>query len=169
MKYSLIIFLLGSLFSSSTFAVNLNTDALKKMQKQGTQIATTAKTLATYRAVNGMCLTATGNVSKPGTRLSIRKCNNKVQQKWKISAKKEFIGGGLLCLNVIGSVKYPGSSVNIARCNKTIKQKWSLTAAKQLKNNGGLCLNIEGAINAPNRPLLMRKCTKSKNQQWVKK
>ena len=103
-------------------AVDLNTDALKKMQEEGDKIIEQEKGMRMLRMANGNCLTAGGKPGQPGASVVAQKvlqnCAGNPQQKWALDKQKRIAGRAGLCLQA------NGGNVVAAACSGANNQKW---------------------------------------------
>lgn len=172
MKYrTLWVGLLG-LWVAGAAAIELNTEAMKKMQEEGHKRLEEHQALRTFKLAGGQCLQAAGNPGKAGVKLVSRKCNDKANnQKWQLDNKGRLASYGDTCVGLAGSDKEGNKENNKANkeaaanavlqpCDGSKDQKWSLDGANRLRNPQGLCLEAQGGS------IKAAKCGDSAQQKW---
>ena len=151
---------LFSLWAAGVGAVDLNTDAMKKMQQRGHQILDAEQNLRTFRSANGQCLQVGGAPDQVGAGLVSRKCNGKAaNQKWRFDDSGRLVSRGDTCVDISGPGK-AGSKAVMQQCSGASTQKWRHDDAIRLVNAGGLCLQV----NAGN--IVAETCADAPAQRW---
>jgi hypothetical protein len=159
MKYASLWIALFGLISTAAAAVELNTEAMKKMQKEGHKILEEETALQPMRLANGKCLQAAGAPGKAGVNLVNRKCNAKAKnQLWLLDEQGRLNNRADACVAVAG--KDPGSNAVMKQCSDAKDQQWRLDDEKRLVNAQGLCLQAKGGN------MIAATCTDNANQQW---
>ncbi len=145
-----------SIYAAGAMAVELNTDAMKKMQQEGHKILEEEKGQRTFALPNGNCLQAAGG------NVASAKCNDKAaNQKWRLDDTGRLVShDGAKCASVAGDGKKPGSNAVLQKCSGDARQKWKLDGAKRLTNQKGLCLQANG------NNVVAAKCSKAATQKW---
>jgi len=127
MKQVFLLPALAAMLVTSAQAVELNTDALKTMQKEGHRIVEESEGGRAYKAANGFCLDAAGGG------LVVRKCKDGAKtQKWTMDGQSRLVahdgrcvaGPNLECLQIQGNTPKDGAKVVAAGCNKAPGQVW---------------------------------------------
>ena len=120
---------LTAVLATGTQAVELNTDALKTMQKEGDRIVEEAKGGRAYRAANNFCLDVAGNG------LVVRKCNGGAKtQKWIMDGQGRLVAHDGRCV----------AGGQLAKCGPGNGQKWKHDGKNRLAGHNKQCLQIEG-------------------------
>ena len=147
-------FLLAGLMAagiSAVQAVDLNTDALKSMQKEGHKIVADSQSGKAYKTSNGLCLDITGDG------LVVRKCNAKVnKQKWRFDSQKRLVAHDGKCVD----------GAHLKKCGGAPSQKWKLDGKKRLANNSKKCLQTEGNPPKSGAKVVAVACGNAPNQVW---
>jgi hypothetical protein len=148
------VFLLAGLMAACTTAVqavDLNTDALKSMQKEGHKIVADSQSGKAYKTSNGLCLEFSGGG------LVVRKCNAKAnKQKWKFDGQKRLVAYNGKCVD----------GAKLKKCGAAPSQKWKLDGKKRLANNSKQCLQAEGNPPKAGAKVVTAACGKAPNQVW---
>jgi hypothetical protein len=145
--------LAGLLLASITAvqAVDLNTDALKSMQKEGHKIVADSQGGKTYKTANGLCLDIAGGG------LVVRKCNAKAnKQKWQFDDQKRLVAHNGKCVD----------GAHLKKCVAAPSQKWKLDGKKRLANKSKQCLQTEGNPPKAGAKVVAAACGKAPNQVW---
>ena len=143
---------------STALAVDLNTDALQKMQKEGDRIIEEEKATRSFALGNGDCLHAGGS---NGAGVTVKKCNaNAKNQKWKFDNKGRLVASNGSCLSVSGNASKPDAKAVMQSCTGNSYQKWSLDNSGRLTGTSGLCLQ------GKNGNVIASACSKSNMQKW---
>ena len=125
-------------------AVDLNTEALKKMQDEGHKIVEEEKGMRTLRLSNGNCLTASGKPGQAGASVVVQKCNDTSnQQKWSFDGQGRLVSHGGTCVATAGNATKPGTNAVLQKCAGNAQQKWALDKQKRLAGRAGLCLQAK--------------------------
>jgi len=142
-------------------AIDLNTDALKKMQQEGHAILEEEQGFRSFRAGNGACLAAAGKPGQAGANLVVQQCNGKAnQQMWKFDHQGRLASHGGTCVGIAGNKDAAVSNVVLQNCAGNPHQKWSLDKSKRLAGNAGLCLQVNG------NNVVAASCGNGGNQKW---
>lgn len=142
-------------------AVDLNTDALKKMQEEGDKIIEQEKGMRMLRMANGNCLTAGGKPGQPGASVVAQKCNDKSnQQKWSFDEQGRLVSQGGTCVGTAGNATKPGTNAVLQNCAGNPQQKWALDKQKRIAGRAGLCLQANGGN------VVAAACSGANNQKW---
>ena len=153
MKQTYLLAVLLGLCAAGAAAIELNTDAMKKMQQEGHKILEEGQ--RSFKLPNGQCLQASGG------KLASGKCNKKAgNQKWRFDDKGRLVSQDGTCVSVAGGDKKPGAQAILQKCSGAKPQKWKVDGAKRLVNGLGTCLQAEGGA------VVTAKCSKSANQKW---
>ena len=119
MKQVFLLPALAAILVTSAQAVELNTDALKTMQKEGHRIVEESEGGRAYKAANGFCLDAAG------AGLVVRKCQGGSKtQKWKYDGNKRLANHNKQCLQIQGNTPKDGAKVVATACSKAAGQVW---------------------------------------------
>jgi hypothetical protein len=148
-----------ALCAANAAAIDLNTDAMKKMQQEGHKIIEEEEKRQqgqrAFKLPNGQCLQAAG------ANVVHRKCNgNAGNQKWRLDGKGQLIGHDSNCVGAAGGGKQPGANVVLQKCNGSAGQKWKLDGAKRLANQHGMCLQPNG------NNVVTAVCSNAPIQKW---
>ncbi|GAB3282567.1 RICIN domain-containing protein [Parahaliea aestuarii] len=161
MKYRFLIPGLLALCTAGAYAIDLNTDALKKMQEEGHKIVEDEGKFRTFALPNGQCMQAAGDPSKAGVNVVMRKCEGGANnQKWQINGQHHLQSHGAMCVAVGGQAQKPGSNVVLKACGGSKDQKWSLDGQGRLKNGFDHCLQ------ANNGNVVTATCSNSPQQKF---
>ncbi len=149
-----------ALCTAGAYAIDLNTDALKKMQEEGHKIVEDEGKFRSFTLPNGQCLQAAGDPSKAGVNVVVRKCADSANnQKWQLESP-HLKSHGNLCVAVGGEAQKPGSNVVLKSCGGSKDQKWSLDGQGRLKNGFDHCLQ------ANNGNVVTAACSGSAQQKF---
>ena len=155
MKHTYLLAGLLGLCAATATAIELNTDAMKKMQEEGHKIAEQEQGQRALKLANGQCLEAAG-----GT-VAGAKCNGKASnQKWRFDDMGRLVNMEGSCVSVEGGGKAPGASAIAQPCGGSGAQKWKLDGAKRLVNAQGMCLQANGDN------VVTAQCSNNPNQKW---
>jgi hypothetical protein len=144
-------------------AAQFNTDAMKKMQKEGLERleekkeAEAVKPAATgeaaaarraYRFGDNLCLDARGV-------LSVEPCNGKIAaQQWALDASRHLVAHDGRCL----------AGASLVKCGQARFQLWTYDERGRLRNDAGQCLQPRsGKAGAP---VLVAACSDAPAQLW---
>ncbi|MFV0278886.1 MAG: RICIN domain-containing protein [Parahaliea sp.] len=155
-----------ALCATGASAIDLNTDALKKMQKEGHKIvAQEAQQEIPYvpvRLASGKCLQVAGDASKTGTNVVNQACNNSLAtQQWRLQANGQLASKGGTCAAVASQPQKPNMNVVVKTCSADKDQQWKLDASGRVVNGFGHCLQGNGGGN-----VIAAACGNSALQQW---
>ncbi|MEQ8263446.1 RICIN domain-containing protein [Pseudohaliea sp.] len=144
-------------------AAQFNTDAMKKMQKEGLErldeqkAAETAKPAGAgkaaaarraYRFGNNLCLDARGA-------LSVEPCNGKAaSQQWALGADRHLVASDGRCL----------AGASLVKCGQGKFQQWTYDKRGRLRNDAGQCLQ-PGSAKA-GAPVSAAACSDAPAQVW---
>jgi len=144
-------------------AAQFNTDAMKKMQKEGLErleeekASATAKPAAAgkaaaarraYRTGNKLCLDARGA-------LSVEPCNGKAaSQQWALDAKRHLVAHNGRCL----------AGASLVKCGQGKFQLWTYDKRGRLRNDAGQCLQPNNA--KAGAPVSAAACSNAPAQVW---
>ncbi|TXS90736.1 RICIN domain-containing protein [Parahaliea maris] len=160
MKHRFLIPGLLALCTAGAYAIDLNKDALKKMQEEGHKIAEGEGNFRSFGLPNGQCLQAAGDPSKAGVNVVVRKCNDSANnQKWQLE-NQHLKSHGNLCVAVGSEAQKPGSNVVLKACGGGKEQKWSLDGQGRLKNG------FEHCLQANNGNVVTAACSGSGQQKF---
>ncbi|WP_157976716.1 RICIN domain-containing protein [Parahaliea mediterranea] len=141
MKHRFLIPGLLALCTAGAYAIDLNTDALKKMQQEGHKIVEEEGKFRAFELPNGQCMQAAGDPSKAGVNVVMRKCDSSANsQKWQINPKQQLLSHGDMCVAVNAKAQTPGSNVVLKTCGGSKDQQWQLDDKGRLKNGFNHCL-----------------------------
>lgn len=145
-----------TLGASAALAIDLNTDAMKKMQEEGHKIVEQeTQAERAFELPNGQCLVAGG-----GNVVSA-KCNDKAaNQKWKFDDKGRLVASNGKCVAAAGGDNNPEANAVLQKCNNSPAQQWKLDNAKRLVNENDICLQAKG------KNVVTAKCSKAATQKW---
>ncbi len=142
-------------------AVDLNTDALKKMQEEGHKIIEEETGARMLRLENGNCLAAGGKPGQQGANVVAQKCNDKANpQKWSFDDQGRLVSHGGTCVATAGNATAPGTNAVLQKCAGNAQQKWSLDKQNRIAGRAGLCLQANGGN------VVAAACSNSSNQKW---
>ncbi len=142
-------------------AVDLNTDALKKMQQEGHKILEEEQGARMLRIDDGNCLAAGGKPGQVGASVVTQKCNDKANpQKWSFDDQGRLVSHGGTCVATAGNATKPGTNAVLQKCAGNAQQKWSLDKQNRLAGRSGLCLQANG------NNVVAAACSGAKNQKW---
>jgi hypothetical protein len=142
-------------------AVDLNTDALKKMQEEGDKIIAQEKGFQMLRLANGNCLTAGGKPGQAGANVVVQKCNDKANlQKWSFDDQGRLVSHGGTCVGTAGNATKPGTNAVLQNCAGNPQQKWALDKQGRVAGRSGLCLQANGGN------VVAAACSGAANQKW---
>lgn len=151
MKQVFPLFALLFTFGPAAFAVDLNKDALKEMQKEGHKIVEESQGGRNYKTANGLCLDIANGA------LVVKKCNKKsASQMWSMDDKNRLVAHDRKCVN--------GS--RLQKCGSGKAQKWKLDGKKRLANQAQKCLQVKGNPPKGGAAVTAEKCSGAKNQAW---
>ena len=149
------------LWVGSAGAVDLNTDALKKMQQEGHKIVEEERGKRMFRLANGNCLAAGGTPGQAGASVVAQKCNDKANpQKWSFDDNGRLVSHGGTCVATAGNATKPGTNAVLQKCAGNAQQKWSLDKQNRLAGRAGLCLQANGSN------VVAAACSGANNQKW---
>ena len=149
------------LWISGANAVDLNTDALKKMQQEGHKIVEEQGAVRSLRLANGNCLAAAGKPGQAGANLVVQKCNaNANPQKWTFDGQGRLVSHGGTCVGTAGNSSKHGTNAVLQKCAGQPQQTWSLDKQARLAGPNGLCLQATGGN------VMAAKCGNSASQKW---
>ena len=150
-------------FLAGGAAAQFNTEAMKKMQKEGLErleeqkAAETAKPAGAgkaaaarraYRSGNNLCLDARGA-------LSVEPCNGKAaSQQWALDAQRHLVAGDGRCL----------AGASLVKCGQGRFQQWTYDKRGRLRNDAGQCLQASGA--KAGAPVNAAPCSDAPAQVW---
>ncbi len=159
MKQTILAAALFGAFATTAQAVDMNTDALKRMQQEGHKIADEAKAGKLIKANNGNCLATQGKPGTNGANLVTQKCNNKAKQhRWSFDGQGRLVNDGGLCVEVAGNKA--GGAAQMSNCKGNAQQKWAMDGQKRLKGRNNLCLQVNG------NKVVTADCAGGGNQKW---
>ncbi len=161
MKHAVFLAGLMGLYAAGSTAIELNTEAMKKMQEEGHKIVEQETATRQFKLPNGQCLQAAGAPNKAGIKLVSRPCNDKAaNQQWQFDNAGRLVSQGGLCVGIGGKGEEPGANAVLQGCNKSDGQQWKVDGARRLQNGTGLCLQAQGgdAVTAA--------CSGSPGQKW---
>ncbi len=131
-------------------AVELNTEALKKMQQEGHRIVAESMGPRAYRIADDLCL-AGGDV------LSVEKCDSKAKnQQWESDDKGRLVSHDGQCIAGNKLKKCAGGKVQI----------WTHDDKGRLVNEAQQCLQVQGKSPKPGAKVVTAKCSGSRSQVW---
>ena len=160
-KQGIVAMVVLGLWISAANAVDLNTDALKKMQQEGHKIVEEQGALLTLRLANGNCLAAAGKPGQVGANLVVQKCDdNASAQKWQFDQQGRLVSHGGTCVGIAGNASKHGSNAQLQECAGNPQQKWSHDKQGRLAGHKGLCLQATGGN------VMAANCGKSPSQKW---
>ena len=143
------------LYATSAAAIELNTDAMKKMQAEGHKIVEEQQGARLLKLPNGQCLQAAGGG------VGTAKWNNKTSnQKWYFDDNGRLVNQEGNCMSAQGGGKTPGAKAVLQQCGGAEAQKWQLDGAKRLANGNGMCLQAQGGN------VVTAQCSDNANQKW---
>lgn len=161
--YRLAVGLLAALLAGAA-AAQFNTDAMKKMQKEGLErleeqkedgavkpAATikAAEVRRAYRFGANLCLDARGT-------LSLAPCNGKVAaQQWVLDGSRRLVAHDGRCL----------AGASLVACGKGKFQQWVHDQRGRLRNDAGQCLQPRGV--KAGAPVAVAACGDAPAQVWV--
>ena len=155
MKQTYLLAGLLGLCATGATAIELNTDAMKKMQAEGHKIVEQQQGARLLKLPNGQCLQAAG------ANVVGAKCNGKASnQKWHFDDKGRLANQEGGCVSAQGGGNKPGANAIIQPCSGAGAQKWKLDGAKRLVNGQGMCLQANG------NKVVTAQCSKNANQKW---
>jgi hypothetical protein len=155
MKQTYLLAGLLGLCAAGVGAIELNTDAMKKMQEEGHKIVEEQQGARMLKLPNGRCLQAAGG------NLVSAKCNDKASnQKWYFDDKGRLANQEGGCVSAEGGGKNAGANAIVQQCSGAGAQKWKLDGAKRLVNEHGMCLQANGDN------VVTAQCSKNANQKW---
>jgi hypothetical protein len=167
MKYAYICAGLLAAYLPQAGAVDLNTDALKKMQQEGHKIVEESKQWRSFSLHNGQCLQVGGPPDKVGANLVIRDCNPKANsQKWRFDEQGRLTSFGGTCVGVAGDATKPGANAVMQACGGAKFQSWKHDGKQRLVNGLDNCLQAAGKADAPSGNVVTANCSGSPNQVW---
>jgi len=151
MKQVFLLPALAAILVTSAQAVELNTDALKTMQKEGHRIVEESEGGRAYKAANGFCLDAAGGG------LVVRKCKDGAKtQKWTMDGQSRLVAHDGRCV----------AGPNLAKCAGGPAQKWNHDGKKRLTNHNKQCLQIQGNTPKDGAKVVAAGCNKAPGQVW---
>ncbi len=143
------------LYATGAAAIELNTDAMKKMQAEGHKIVEEQQGARLLKLPNGQCLQAAGGA------VVTSKCNNKASnQKWHFDDNERLVNQEGNCVSAEGGGKNAGEKAILQQCSGSGAQKWKLDGAKRLVNQHGMCLQPQGGN------VVTAQCSNAANQKW---
>jgi hypothetical protein len=161
--YRLAAGLLAALLAGGA-AAQFNTDAMKKMQKEGLErleeqkeaeavkpaaSSETATARRAYRFSGNLCLDARGT-------LSLAPCNAKVAaQQWSLDSSRRLVAHDGRCL----------AGASLVKCGKGKFQQWVHDQRGRLRNDAGQCLQPRGP--KAGAPVIVAACGDAPAQLWV--
>lgn len=170
MKHMALFSSLLALAAAGALAVDLNTDALKTMQKQGQEIVERAKDWQSFELDAGegsKCLQIAGPPDKVGANVVLRKCNqNASNQQWTFDGESRLVSHGDTCIGVGGNANKPGANVVNQECGGDKSQRWQLDGQNRLHNELNKCLQATGKPGKPAGNVISQNCNGSPNQVW---
>lgn len=132
-------------------AVELNTEALKTMQKEGHKIVEESEKGRSYKTGKNFCLTAAGNG------LVLRECNDQAKtQKWKLDDQSRLVAHDGRCV----------AGPQLAKCGAGVAQKWKHDGKKRLSNQGKKCLQVQGNTPKAGAKVIAAACGNAAGQIW---
>lgn len=148
MKQTYLLAGLLTLCATGVAAIDLNTDAMKKMQEEGHKILEEGQ--RSFELPNGQCLQAAGN------KLVSAKCKDKADnQQWRLDDNGRLVSKDGTCVSVAG-----GGKAVLQKCGGADAQKWKLDGSKRLVNKLGTCLQADGGN------VVAAECSNAANQKW---
>ena len=155
MKQTYLLAGLFCLYAVGAMAIDLNTDALKKMQEEGHKILEEEQGARAFKLPNGHCLQAAGG------NLVNSKCNDKASnQKWHFDNNGRLVSFDGNCVRAAGGGKHPGANAILPLCRGAGAQKWKLEGSKRLAKPHGMCLQADG------KNVVTAKCSGAGTQKW---
>jgi hypothetical protein len=143
-------------------AVDLNTDALKKMQQEGHKIVEAEQGKRMFRLSNGNCLAASGSPGQVGASVIVQTCNDQANpQKWSFDDQGRLVAHGGTCVATAANATRPGSNALLQQCSGNALQKWSLDSQNRISGAAGLCLHAN-----PGGNVIAAACSDADNQKW---
>jgi Ricin-type beta-trefoil lectin domain len=160
MKYTTLFAAIFGCWVAGVAAVELNTDAMKKMQEEGNKILEEEQAFAPLVLSNGRCLQGAGAPGTPDVNVVVRECNAKARnQKWQFDAQGRLAGPEGTCVGVAGKGA-PGDNAVMKACAAGKDQKWARDDKNRLANGQGLCLQVQ------NGNIIAATCNDKNNQRW---
>lgn len=152
MKPTYLLIGLLALYAAGAGAIELNTDAMKKMQEEGDKILDQELGKRSFKSSSGLCMQVSGS------KLSSGKCHDKAgNQKWYFDDKSRLVSFDGNC---VSSDKKAGARAVLQKCGGSSAQKWQLDSSKRLVNGANLCLQDNGGT------LVAAECDNSPQQKW---
>ncbi len=156
MKYTRLLAVTLAVAAGSAYAIDLNTDALKKMQNEGNRILEEEKAA---KSANSDLSFKQGNqcLQMAGANVVRRQCNDKAKnQKWNFDDQGRLVGAGGTCVSIAAN----GSKAVLQKCSGAAVQKWQLDGSKRLKNANNQCLESKGG------QVMAADCGNDATQKW---
>lgn len=161
MKYSYLLAAVLALGAAGASAVELNTEALKKMQKEGLERLEEQQGARTFGLSNGQCLNVAGAPDKAGTNVKMAKCNAEAKtQQWRFDDKGRLQSAGGLCLTVAGAQQALNNAL-LKTCQGGKNQQWQLDDAGRLVNGLG-----QQCLQGTRGNAMTAACNQAGNQKW---
>ena len=151
MKQVFLLPALAAMLATSAQAVELNTDALKTMQKEGHRIVEESEGGRAYKAANNFCL----DLANGG--LVVRKCQSGSKtQKWTMDGQSRLVAHNGRCV----------AGAQMAKCAAGPAQKWKHDGKKRLTNHNKQCLQVQGNTPKAGAKVVATGCNKAPGQVW---